>query len=470
MLQLASPIQDNMVLQQGCSVPIWGMAEVGAHVTVRFQRQTHRTVAAGGRWMVQLDPLIAGGPFRLTVNSRNKVIRRDNVLVGEVWLCAGQSNMNRPLAVSTDSKEDIAKANHPRLRVLRILPDEKTEPAPSFRGGRWQVATPENVAGVSGVGFYFGMELMQRYDIPVGIIHLANGGRSLGTFVPSDYSADYIDEANYQRQADDTRPWVAGGMYCGMICPLRPYAIRGMVWYQGEADLASADWWEQTFPTFLHILSTDFLFEKRQFPVIMAELAPWGLAPGRSMVGSRQVEFRDMQWRLADAINNLHVVSLLDQGHTDVHPPDKRPPGRRMAAVAKAKVYGDNCLFSGPEPLSAVREGRVVTITFKHVGAGLSLVGDKPAACFEIGESEVWGQLKRNGAVVKQIGKDKIRVRHAGVANPTIVRYAWSGWPAASLFNCEGWPARSFRIEVEDAPAEGVTTGHDDVTTVASES
>lgn len=459
MLKLASPLRDNMVLQQNCPVPIWGLAEIEADVVVKFQGQTHRTIAEAGRWEITLNPLIAGGPYAMLVQSRGKRIRLDNILVGEVWLCAGQSNMNRPLTSSADAAEDIEAANYSRLRFLRILPMESAEPEPRFRGGHWKVCTPETSRGISGVGFYFGRELVQRYDIPVGIIHLANGGRSLGSFVPSGYSAEYVDEANVKRTVDGTKPWVAGGMYCGMINPLRPFAFRGMVWYQGEADMAAPDWWEQIFPTFLRILGEDFRFEHRPFPVMMAEVAPWGHKPGRSLIGSLQIDFREMQWRLAESINTLHVASLLDQGFTDVHPPNKHPVGFRLASLARAMVYGDNCTYSGPECIAATRDAQAVILKFTHVGAGLELRGDGVSTCFEIGESEDWGTLKRRRTHVKLVGKDKIRVHHAGVAVPMVVRYACSGWPAVCLFNSEDWPARSFRVSIADAPLEGAKTG-----------
>lgn len=448
MLRLAPPLQDNMVLQQNCPVPIWGLADVEADVMVKFQGQRYWAVAEGGRWEIVLDPPIAGGPYAMLVQSRGKRIRLDNILVGEVWLCAGQSNMNRPLAKSLDSAEDIEAADYPRLRFLRILPVESTEPKPRFRGGHWEVCTPETAPRISGVGFYFARELMQRYDIPIGIIHLANGARSLGTFVPSGYSAEYIDKANVRWAIDGVKLWIAGGIYCGMINPLRPFAFRGMVWYQGEADLLAPDWWEQMFPTFLRILSEDFRFEHRPFPVIMAEIAPWGRKPGRSLAGSRQTDFREMQWRLAESINTLHVASLLDQGFIDVHPLDKRPVGFRLASLARAKVYGDNCTHSGPECIAAVRGEQAMTLKFTHVGEGLELRGDGVSTCFEIGKSEDWGTLKRCQVHVKLVGKDAIRIHHAGVSNPAVARYAWSSWPEVCIFNSEGWPARSFRVQV----------------------
>lgn len=452
MLKLGPPIQNNMVLQQNCHIPIWGRAKPGDEISVEFQGRCQEAEAdKDGRWIVRFDPLIAGGPFNMLVEGNTETIKLDNILVGEVWLCAGQSNMNRPLKISKDSKADIEAANYPRMRLLRVWPQEPQETAEEFREGSvWKPCMPFSAEAFSAAGYYFGKELADRYDFPIGLIHLANGGRSICCFMPEAAGRNYAERANIRRIAKDMSPWDPGGMYRGMIQPLMPYAFRGMLWYQGEADVkASYVYEKELFPLFQSFMTTAFGFGPQwPFHILSVEIAPFGEAPGPRLVNDPQVRFRSMQWRLAQKYSDMHVVSLIDHGFNEIHPEDKRPVGYRLAMKARAEVYGDDCQHAGPKPIAMQQAGSALVIQFTNVGGGLVLDEAKADMMFEIGTSEEWNDMRRHRVSVRVMDKNKIRLRHGSMDLPVIARYAWVAWPNACLFNSDGWPCPPFSLRL----------------------
>jgi sialate O-acetylesterase len=466
-VKVPSLISDGMVLQQGMNVPLWGWADEGEVVTVEFQRQKVSATTRDGKWMVKLKSLTAGGPFTLTISGRNK-LEIKNVLVGEVWICSGQSNMQWPLSQTDNADAEIAKARYPMIRLFTV-PRMEVDAASKDVKGAWKETSPETVANFSAVAYYFGRDLHQARNVPVGLINNAVGGSPAESWMNRkllDADADYrrftaeyprlmeqYEKAQVKYKEDSEkakaegkpaprapgRPWMPAGLYNGMLAPLAPYGIKGAIWYQGESNAGRAYQYRRLFPAMISNWRSDW--GQGDFPFLFVQLAAFG--PNSPTVGeSDWAELREAQLMTLSNTPKTGMAVAIDVGtYDDIHPRNKQPVGSRLALSARAVAYGERLTHSGPVYESMRIEGEKVILSFKHSGGGLEARGGALKGFIIAGEDKVWREA------TAEINGHRVIVRSANVAKPVAVRYAWSKYPTCNLFNKEGLPATPFRTD-----------------------
>ncbi len=470
---------DNMVLQQGRRVPVWGEADNGETVSVSVAGKQASATAVGGQWMAWLEPLDAGGPHEMIVKGSNTITLK-NVLIGEVWICSGQSNMAWPVSRSATAQEAIANSANSQIRLFTVERTATTQPIDKVVTKKgWVACGPQTVPGFSAVGYFFGRDLQAALKVPVGLINTSWGGTpaqawtdkqtlasdpSLRTYITrwERYVKDYPRLAKaYQgkiakwkeavKKARDAGkkpprrprgPQAPNGpkgpshLYNGMIHPILPYAIRGAIWYQGEANAGEGWLYRKLFPA---MISNWRKVWKQQdhFPFLFVQLAPYdrpGLPPW--------AEIRESQWLTTKTLPKVGQAVITDLGEEhDIHPKKKAPVGARLALAARAIAYGEDIVYSGPEYAGKTIEGNKVILRFKHVGSGLVAKGG------ELKGFTVAGQDREFVPAKARILDGTVMVSSPMVPKPVAVRYAWSNYPQANLVNKEGLPATPFRTD-----------------------
>ncbi|MBI2844281.1 MAG: sialate O-acetylesterase [Armatimonadetes bacterium] len=433
-----SLFSDNAILQQGMSVPIWGTAGDGEKVTVFFQDQKVSTVARNGKWMVRLKPLKSGGPFEMTISGENTVELK-NILVGEVWLCSGQSNMWWPIDYSGDKQQAKAEPRDPLLRVFAV--PELSSGAPVGEADSiWQESDPDVVGKFSAVAYFFGRDLRKALKVPIGLITSAVGGtwvkqwtrRAVVESCPEWFVKYTIDEKT-------------GGLYNGMIAPLIPYAIKGVIWYQGETEAlwASSFEYETLFPMLIRNWREDW--NQGNFPFLFVQLAPF-----KRITRGLNPEHKEFNWaklRETQLVTSLRVprtamVVITDFGDEYyIHPHHKAPVGARLALAARALAYEERITYSGPVYKSIKIKVDRAMIGFRHVGSGLMAKGGELTGFTIAGEDRKFVKAKAD------IHGEKVVVWSPEVPDPVAVRYGWANYPKVNLFNKEGLPASPFRTD-----------------------
>jgi len=466
-VKLPSLVSDGMVLQQGMAVPLWGWADEGESVTVVFQNQKVTATAKDGKWMVRLKPLKAGGPFTLTVSGKNK-IELKNVLVGEVWICGGQSNMGWRLNQSDNAEAEIAAAKYPMIRLFTVPRAELDAPVTDVKSG-WKECSPESAATFSAVGYYFGRDLHKARNVPIGLINNAVGGSPAESWTSAgvlnndaeykEFAADYPKRMEkyekamekYKEDAEKAKaenkpaprapgkPWMPSGLYNGMLSPLAPYAIKGAIWYQGESNATRAYQYRRLFPTMIRDWRA--LWRQGDFPFLFVQLAAFG--PNSQKLGeSDWAELREAQLMTLSASPKTGMALAIDVGtYDDIHPRKKEPVGVRLALTARALVYGEKIVHSGPVYQSLKVEGDKAILSFKHTGGGLEARGGELKGFIIAGADKVWREAKA------EIKGDRVIVSSPEALKPVAVRYAWAKYPECNLYNKEGLPATPFRTD-----------------------
>lgn len=491
-VRLPDIIASSMVLQQKQKVPIWGTADPGEAVTVSFGRQKRTAVAdASGKWRVALSPMRASlTPQTMTITGKNTITLSD-ILVGEVWLVAGQSNMQRLLRETANGGAVQAAANHPNIRLFNAS-REVAFKKKAGKLGEWAACTPESVAEFSAAGYYFGVELERELKVPIGLINSSYGGSQAEAWTPVEYlnantdlkatvectkiwdeerprvRAEYAEairkwreQADKQRAAgarpspspgvpDALRDYrIAASIYDGMIAPLMPFAIKGAMWYQGESNEARAEQYNILLPVMIRAWRErwgegDFPFGIIQLPNYRAvkaqpEDAPWSF-------------IREAQRKTALSTKNTGLIVTIDIGEAgDIHPKDKLDVGKRMALWALKDVYGRK--ITRPPVLKSVEiKGPRIILTFTDVGSGLRIIdGDKLDEFAIAGSDKKWVW-----ADAKIVGKDRIEVSSPSVPEPEAVRYAFNSNPRhPNLTNDSGLPASPFRTDDWPDPTTG---------------
>ncbi|MCX6895023.1 MAG: sialate O-acetylesterase [Verrucomicrobia bacterium] len=504
-LKLAGVFTDHMVLQRDMPVPVWGWADAGERVTVEFAGQKKIAVAdAAGKWSVKLDPMpVSAAPQTLTARGVSVVTKTD-VLVGDVWLCSGQSNMGVPMDIPNDYlQRRIREANNPQLRLIQIVHNFPDQPAADLNGD-WRLAQSNAVGNWIAIGYLFGDRIQTELGVPVGIIAGAMGGTPISSWVSREVLAanptnDFIfryhetlvkqlpvatakyekELAAFRRRFPDARaraientarrqrgepevreprepegspgsPRNPAACYNGKIAPLAPFAIRGVLWYQGENNVTRF----AEYPSQMTDLMRSWraLFGLPQLPFLMTELAPFH-PPAAAPEDSERARFGEALAQTAKADGNAWVITIVDGGDPkNIHPAKKEIPGERFAAMALAKVYGRAGIAHGPLFESwRAEQGRAV-VKFSSVGGGLAvkamnlgghaIAGDAPHG-FELAGDD----RKFFRATARIEGGDTVVVSCPEVASPAAVRYAWAGFPLCNLFNREGFAAYPFRTD-----------------------
>jgi sialate O-acetylesterase len=429
---LPAVIGDNMVLQRGRAVPIWGRADAGEEVTVTLAQQTLATKAGDdGCWKVVLSKLDPGEPLKMTVKgSSGSAITLKNILVGEVWAGSGQSNMEWTVTNSKDAKAEIAAAKYPNIRLFTVTKKKAVEPQTDCQG-KWVECSPETVPGFSAVAYFFGRQLYKDLNVPIGLIHTSWGG-----------TAAELWTSRKTLEADPDLKSLAHGesssLYNGMIAPLIPLAIRGAIWYQGESNAGRAYQYRTLFPAM--IANWRQAWGQGDFPFGFVQLAPFRYGNSDPACWAELCEAQRMT---LDSAPNTGMAVTVDVGDVqDIHPKNKQEVGRRLALWALAKVYGKDIVYSGPLYKSMAVEGDKIRVQFEHVGGGLTTSNGKP-----LSEFTVAGADEKFVHATAAIEGQSIVVHSDAVPQPVAVRFAWRDTAQPNLVNKEGVPAGPFRTD-----------------------
>ncbi len=483
-VNLPACISDHMVLQQELEAPIWGWANPGEQVTVTFAGQSQATTAdRDGRWMVRLDKLAAGGPHMLTVTGANTITVED-VLVGEVWVCSGQSNMAMNVSRTLNAEQEIAAADYPDIRMFTTQRNPSTETVDDASGS-WAVCSPETVGSFSATAFYFARELKKELNVPIGLLHSSWGGTAIEAWTrlpvqqananlkpildawspPGEWNeqqamAEYREKvAAWEKRAErlkadgkkvprrpvqptdpalnQNRP---ANLFNGMINPLIPYGIRGAIWYQGERNAkALAHLYQIQLPTLIADWRTRW--GQGDFPFLWAQLPNFKTPQSAVVEDDPWVTVQEAMFKSL-AVPNTGMAINIDVGEAnDIHPKNKQAVGKRLAIWALAKTYGRSHVPSGPLYKDVRIDGSKAILSFDHIGAGL-VAEDGPLKGFAIAGSDQ--QFVKADA--KIVG-NTIEVISSQISQPAAVRYAWAPNPDCNLYNQDGLPASPFRTD-----------------------
>ena len=425
---------DNAVLQQKVKVPVWGTTDAEDKVTVSIAGQQAEATPEDGKWKVELEPLTAGGPHVMTITQGDDKLELKNILVGEVWLCGGQSNMQWTLANSDGGSEAIANSANDKLRLITIPREPADEPR-SDVDAEWVVAGPQTTPGFSAVGYFFGRDLQQHLDVPVGLISSNVGGTAAEEWTSQEVLAN-----TPELEGTSEHPRGSSRLYNAMIAPLAPYAIQGAIWYQGESNAGRAFHYRKLLPAM--IKNWRDTMGQGDFPFLIVQIAPYDREHTRSP-DNQWSEIRDSQLYVSQTVPRSALVVTIDVGdEEDIHPRKKEPVGARLALAARGVAYGENLEYSGPiyDSMSTADDHRI-RLRFKHTSGGL-VSKDGPLAGFTIA-----GEDQRFHPAKAEIDGDTIVVWSDKVQNPVAVRYAWLPFPEGNLWNEAGLPASSFRTD-----------------------
>jgi sialate O-acetylesterase len=456
-VELPRVFSDNAVLQREVPVPIWGKADAGEIVTVHFGAQKKSVTAdAAGRWRVTLDPLpVSNEPAELRVVASNTITLR-KVLVGDVWLCSGQSNMEYPMkrpekyrgppAGEPDPANDALKvADHPGIRLFKVQkvlsPDDVTTTG-------WQLCGGESLEKFSAAAFFFARSIQSEVRVPIGLIDSSWGGSRIELWTPADAYAKHPAFKN----APTTRPLYidgapAGKYYDRMIKPLAPFALRGFLWYQGESNLIALDFETYDSKCEALIQSWRSAWGNDKLPFYFVQLAPYAYAnrkQDRPIAPEMLGEFRELQTKTLRVPHTGMVVTTdLVEHLGDIHPCNKWEVGRRLALVALADTYGrKDVVASGPTMKSVEFADNRAVVRFESVASGIAARDGKPLTGFELAGED--GAFKPATAVVR--GVDSLEVTSADVPKPRSIRFAWHERSQPNLVGGTGLPAVPFRF------------------------
>ncbi len=486
-VRLPAVIGDHMVLQRGKPLPIWGWADAGEAIAVTLGDQTKQTKANdAGTWRVTFDAIDqADAPLQLTVKGANTLTVKD-ILIGEVWVCSGQSNMQWSVAQSANPQEEIKAANYPKIRLFHVPRSPAGSPAQDVKAS-WSACTPQTVTHFSAVAYYYGRKLHKDLDVPVGLIHASWGGTRIEPWIPAEgyklsnrpefkrvldsvinARANYLKNKNTaldemakwlpkaQAAAKSGAPipnpprWPADpvarhssptGLYNGMVHPVVPFAARGAIWYQGESNRGNGMLYHDLMKCLVGGWRQAWQQKPEDFAFYYVQLAPFNY-------GNHPTALPEI-WEAQTAamsIPNTGMVVTTDIGNVkDIHPKNKQDVGKRLALWALAKTYGkEELIHSGPLFKDVKFEGGKAILHFDHVGGGLASRDGKPLTHFAIaGEDKLFTPAE---AEIDLTGKTVI-VQADGVKKPVAVRFGWDHTAAPNLMNKEGLPASPFRTD-----------------------
>jgi sialate O-acetylesterase len=458
---------EGMVLQQKAPAKIWGGADKGEKVEVTFRGKSAAATADDmGRWIIDIPAGDAGGPFEMTIKGNNTILYK-NVLVGEVWICSGQSNMEWTVGGCDKTDKDYAsKAPHnPMLRMFKVKKNPQAEPL-SATAGTWTDAKPETVNSFSAVGYFFGRNLQEDLKVPVGMIDSSWGGTRIETWM----SKEALESVGIKDPPKKLSANSASALYNGMIYPFLNYRVKGAIWYQGESNASQAFKYRTLLPRLIENWRADF--KNADLPFYFVQLAPFGMTP-KVPGDSAWAELREAQ-TMSLKVKNTGMAVITDFGNEyDIHPTPKRPVGDRLALAARAQTYGEKIVYSGPMFDEVKFEGKKAILSFTHIAGGLvskkmvPTLPQKPKKDAKKKDAPVgpaW-RVKEGAKTAPLIGftvcgkdmvfepakaeivGDTVVVSSDRVDAPIAVRYGWANHPICNLFNREGLPASPFRTD-----------------------
>jgi len=446
-LKVASVLGDNMVLQRNTEIKIWGNADPNKKVTVKTEWnniEVNTTSNKQGEWLVKVNTTEAGGPYLISIASGKEKVSINNILLGEVWLCSGQSNMEMQVAGGTDmpilnSNDIIIDADNDNIRLFTMQKASMDTPQDTCVGN-WTVASSTSVATFSAVGYLFAKQLQKKLHVPIGIISSNWGGSKVEAWMDSKTIAKF-PEALKRTSRETTIPsHKASRLYNGMIAPITNFAIKGVLWYQGEANVDDHKDYAALQAGMVANWRNDF--GVGEFPFYFVQVAPYYY---RNSKGVNAALFRDEQLKSMSMIPNSGMVCTFDIGEErNVHPAKKETVAKRLAYWAFAKTYGvKNIVYKSPTYKSMTVKDSVALITFNDVGLGLSTFG-KEVQCFEVaGENGVFYPAKM------MIVNKQVQVWSPQVKVPVALRYGFYNFPKTEgyLYSTAGLPIPSFRTD-----------------------
>ena len=452
--RLGSLFNDRMVLQRDKPVPVWGRAKAGEAVTVAFAGQQKSTVTnASGKWEVVLNPMpVSDQPRNMTVSSSvpSHRVELKEILVGDVWLCGGQSNMggspfdNLP---PEQRRKELLETDYPNLRYVAMPGLHRETPLPNDASDTsltWNAADAKTVRGFSAVSYYFGQALQASQKIPIGLVFTIKAGSQVEQWLSREALQSIFTEEELAKNCGGTH--LASGLFNGMVAPVHPFPLRGGFWYQGESN-ADNEFkymgYYKSLPAMVRMWRTMW---GRDLPVFLVQLPAFDGYPTESWAYIREV-----QMLTSTLLPNMGMAVTFDEGDPkNLHPANKYFVGTRLGLQARAKVYDEKIECSSPVFKAAVRQGPSLVVTFEHVGAGLKPRGELTG--FEIrGADGQWTAAK-----AEIVGQDRLVVSSPTMREPVAVRYAWTNAPKAVLFNSLDLPASPFRSDMPAALSETV--------------
>ena len=452
-IQMGPLFSDDMILQRESQVPIWGLASPNEKVTIlsSWNNRTASTKADNqGNWIVKIETPLAGGPYEINISSGDSVLNYSNVLIGEVWIASGQSNMQ--MALYGGGKEPvfgsidmIAQANNSNIRLFTVRHRSSETPKKDLNG-KWLVSSPSNVSGFSAVAYSFANYLNKVLDIPIGIIHSSWGGSPAEAWTDQKTLNKIFEKSEIRnRHKDKAIHHNPSGLFNAMINPLIPFKIRGAIWYQGESNVGRANNYTKLMNNMIDGWRSQW--NQGSFPFYFVQIAPNGA--GGNTNKTSQAFLREAQLMTMLQTENTGMVVTLDIGSEyTVHPPEKILVGKRLAYWALVKDYKlGGISFSGPVYKSLDIKGHKVIVNFDYAQNGITSY-NKPIVGFEIaGSNKVF--YKANAKVIRGYGlnRSKLEVSSDSVKNPEAVRYGWKNYLIGNLYNSQGLPASSFRSD-----------------------
>lgn len=417
-VKLPTVLDSHMVIQRDQPVRIWGWADVGEKVEVALNGES-KTVTAGddGRWLVELGPQQADGkPRDIAINGKNE-IKLTDVLVGEVWIGSGQSNMEWQLKNTHGSAEAIAAADHPDIRLFHVPKVQQKTPAEDVKA-KWKICTPASVPNFSAVLYFYGKELHEKLDVPIGLINSSWGGSPIEPWTIKDDNS--------------------GGMYNGMIAPLTHVAVKGAIWYQGETNVLRNNGLSYTVKMKDLIGGWRTAFRNPELAFHFVQIAPWS---GRYEPGQLPALWEAQVATLKIPHTGMAVTTDLVDNISDIHPRNKSDVGHRLSLWALTKTYGrSGIIYSGPLFESMSIEGKNIRVAFAHVGEGLKSSDDKPLTEFQIAGAD--GNFVPATA---EVDGQSVLISAESMSEPTQVRFGWHKVAMPNLVNSAELPASPFQ-------------------------
>jgi len=441
---LPSIFGNNMVLQQNSNVAVWGKAAPNTAVRIKtsWNNKTYSARSGSdGSWMIKVSTPQAGGPFNLTISDGKPLVLR-NVLIGEVWVCSGQSNMFMPLSGFKNqpvlgSLEFIVTSANPQIRLITVPLKASLTPENDFEG-KWEECNPETVNSFSATAYFFGRMLNQVLGVPIGLIQTSWGGTRIEPWLSEDGACKF----NWIKVPGELPPGskiskdLPTVIFNAMINPLVDYGIKGVIWYQGEANRNEPGRYRDLLPALVNDWRTKWNIG--EFPFYYAQIAPFNYG---SNVNSAYL--REAQLLASEVIPNSGIVSLIDAGEENcIHPSNKKVAGDRLAYLALSKTYGIiGFPCEGPVLKEMTIDDNIVSLTFSNATNGLTSYG-KELSCFEVA-----GENRRFYPAIAYITGTGVSLFSPSVNKPVAVRYAFKDYVRGDLYNTEGLPASSFRTD-----------------------
>ena len=437
---------DHLVLQQQTEAPIWGKSTPNKNVRLitSWDNRTYTALSDGnGNWMIKVKTPAAGGPYSISISDGKELVLKD-ILIGEVWICSGQSNMEMPLAgwgKILDYEKEISSADFPNIRLLHIKRATSTKPEYDVEtvSNGWQACSPATIPEFSSVAYFFGRELYSKLNVPIGLINTTWGGTIAEAWTSSESLEQMPDfRGNPSTPQTPNNPNRVSVLYNAMIHPLVPYAFQGAIWYQGESNANRAYQYRDLFPLMISDWRKNW---NKDFPFYFVQLANY-MKKDTEPQESRWAELREAQFRTLHLKNTGMAVTIDIGDAADIHPKNKQDVGKRLALIAEANTYHLPVVFSGPLYKNYTIEGNKIRIKFKYAENGLKTNDGKALTGFAIAGPD----HKFQWATAVIDGNDVV-VSSPDIKFPVAVRYGWANNPDCNLYNAANLPASPFRTD-----------------------